>query len=107
MNGKTSPYTTWALALILCCLMAGAASAAPPTQALAEREALGALQAAAPDASEPLVYLNEIMPRPATGQHQWIELHRSGTPEYHLYLPVVMKDAGGTLAAVAAQPQPP
>ena len=56
----------------------------------------------------PAVQLNEVQARPAPGQHQWVELYRSGTQQHLLYLPLVLKGSGqvGSSAEAAPSPRP-
>ena len=75
-----------------------ALSSAPDTSSPAEQLAT----------SSPGVRLNEVQARPASGQHQWVELYRPGTQYGLLYLPLVLKGSGqvGQSAGAAASPSP-
>lgn len=53
-----------------------------------------------------VVRISEVLARPPAGQHQWVELHRSGPAARLIYLPLVLK-AAGQAAAVEAAAVPP
>lgn len=82
------PILAWLAGLIVCLLLVGSAAAAP---APALPDAAGHL-AATPVVAR--VYINEVMPRPGTGEQQWIELHRERV-NYTLYLPLVLRSGAG------------
>ncbi len=56
-------------------------------------------QVDAPLAVDPFpVRINEVMPRPSSGGHDWVELHRARASFVH-FLPVLSKRAGANAAA--------
>ena len=90
------------VALVFAMLLPVGGLAASELLNVAAKNAGDASAKAASLATAPLVYLNEIMPRPEPGQHQWVELSRPGT-RYFQYLPLVVKGVG-SLAYSPAQP---
>lgn len=98
----------WLMALAGCALamaltLSAAGAAGPPTWARDQATVLDSSETAAAAA----VVLNEIMPRPVAGQFQWIELRQPSVREYRLYLPIMMKNAGGAFATTGFLPLAP
>ncbi len=51
----------------------------------------------------PPVVLNEVMPKPDSGEAAWVELF-VGENAFHLYLPLIFRNNGGTLAPTVSFP---
>ena len=69
----------------------------PPSRAVTvPPDAMGVDFIATPTGSESWtgkLHINEMLPLPGSGQHQWVEFYRPRTP-YFLYLPLVMRGTG-------------
>jgi hypothetical protein len=95
MKNQRITVLVWAAGLILALVATGAVAAAPAPAVPDAAVPPGALSTPAP------VYLNEVMPRPGAGQHQWVELHRERV-QYTLFLPLVLRSGTGALLAASA-----
>jgi len=89
--------------LIACLGLGGLAAASPLPLAFPDLQKGASANSPAGVAAASSIYLNEVLPNPSPGQHQWVELCRPGTPQSSIYLPVVLTDAG-SLAYVSAPP---
>ncbi|MCD6345660.1 MAG: VWA domain-containing protein [Anaerolineae bacterium] len=74
------------LALVL---MGGGAGAG---RAVSDSEPVAASSLAQVQAQPVTVVINEVMPKPGTGEYEWVELTNR---VYHVYLPLVLKGFGG------------
>jgi len=89
MKTQSITLLMWVAVLTACLVLAGSAAASPPAR-----------YDSAP-LSPVSVYLNEVMPRPAAGQPQWVELHRERV-NYTLYLPIILRNGSGAFLATSA-----
>jgi hypothetical protein len=95
---KTLKLLAPVLTVIACLALCGAAAASPfrvnvpDLQQGEPAPGTAALPAALTSASP--VIVNEMLPNPSPGHHQWVELHRPGPPQHRTYLPLVLRNAG-------------
>ena len=87
MKAKVSSVLGVALLVTISLLLAGSVAASPQVYATFAD-------------NQPAVRINEVMPRPGPGQHDWVELHRPRAP-FTIFLPAVRRGAGGGAIAVA------
>jgi hypothetical protein len=86
--------------LVACLALAGAVTAPSVSVASSGIQEGVSVENPAAFAAASSVNLNEMLPRPAAGQPQWVELRRPGNRL--IFLPLVLKNAGSVIAV----PQP-
>lgn len=88
MKAKGSLILAVTLLVTISLLLTGSAGASPQAE----------------PAGDPLAMrINEVMPRPVAGQHDWVELHYPRAP-FTLYLPTIQRGSGRPAAGPEAAP---
>jgi hypothetical protein len=84
---------SFAWTVVACLALCGSVAASPLSVTIPDAQEGLPAETSAARANASSVYLNEMLPHPPSGQHQWVELHRPGAPQYLNYLPLAMKGA--------------